>query len=252
MSRTEAQSSTIKISQEKNQQSNTNTIKNTRFPNFKLPPISDGGAPTGRRKGGAGRPECPAAIAGITALVPGVGGKSVLASTVAENSSYWVYIPQLPKETRYGEFVLQEVSPDGDEEDIFRTRLTLPEKSGIIGITPPQKPQYLLKEGNKYHMYFKVYCGNPEEKPEYFYVDAWIQRVRISSQLKSQLKGQPEDYVSYAKYNIWQDTISNLAELRSQSPQNQAIKRDWVDLLTAVGLEEVTQAEIVKRYYFQE
>ena len=51
-----------------------------------MPELPDAGEPVGRRKGGAGRPECPAALTNLTAIVPGKEGKSFLTSTTSEHT----------------------------------------------------------------------------------------------------------------------------------------------------------------------
>lgn len=219
---------------------------------FTQPKFPDHGAPTGRGRGGTSRDGCPALNTSITALVPGeeTSGKSFLALTVAEYPTFWVYVPELPANIRSGEFVLQEVKA-GDEagDDIYRTPLRLPETPGILSISLPSNPQYSLENNKKYHWYFRVYCGEPQTKPEYFFVDAWVQRVALTPELETQLKTvQPKEYIAYAANTIWYDAITNLADLRRTDSQNAMLEKDWVDLLTAVGLQDLAQEPIVERY----
>ncbi|MCA1993697.1 MAG: DUF928 domain-containing protein [Coleofasciculus sp. S288] len=219
---------------------------------FTQPKFPDHGAPTGRRRGGTGRNECPVLNTSITALVPGEetsgesqSSKSFLASTVAEYPTFWVYVPELPANIRSGEFVLQ----DEAGNDVYRTPLRLPEKPGILSISLPSNPQYSLENNKKYHWYFRVYCGEPQTKPEYFFVDAWVQRVSLTSDLETQLKTvQPKEYIAYAANTIWYDTITNLAELRRTDSQNAMLEKDWVDLLTAIGLQDLAQEPIVRHF----
>ncbi len=214
------------------------------------------GAPIGRRQGGARRTgtQCPDLKTPLTALVPGEEtadeSKSFLAFTVSEYPTFWVYLPQLPTNLRTGEFVFQ----DDLGKDIYRTPLTLPEKSGAIGISLPQSPEYALKTNNKYQWYFKVYCGDtPKESlrerqntSEYFYVKAGVQRVALTSQLESQLKtAKPGEYTAYAVNNIWQDALTNLAQKRGANSGDRVLNDDWNNLLTAVGLSEFASAPIV-------
>lgn len=203
------------------------------------------GAPIGRRQGGARRNGCPTLKTPITALVPGEEtadeSKSFLAFTVSEYPTFWVYVPQLPTNLR-GEFVFQ----DEKGEDIYRTPLTLPEKSGAIAISLPQSPQYALKTNNKYQWYFKVYCGDRQNTSEYFHVNAGVQRVPLTSQLESQLKtAKPGEYNAYAVNYIWQDAVTNLAQKRGANSGDRVLSDDWTNLLTAVGLSEFASAPIV-------
>jgi hypothetical protein len=228
------------------------------------------GTPIGRRQGGARRTgtQCPDLKTPITALVPGEEtadeSKSFLAFTVSEYPTFWVYVPQLPANLR-GEFVFQ----DEKGVDIYRTPLTLPEKSGAIGISLPQSPQYALKTNNKYQWYFFVYCGDtPKESlrersntSEYFSVNAWVERVALTSQLESQLKtAKPGEYTVYAVNYIWQDAVTNLAQMRqinsdlgkttptlreAKATEYRVLSDDWTNLLTSVGLSEFASAPIV-------
>jgi hypothetical protein len=219
-----------------------------------FPPDDD--APKGRRRGGTSRREgCPDLKTPITALVPGeeTNKTSFLASTVAEYPTFWVYVPELPTNLRSGEFVLQ----DEQENDVWRTPLTLPEKSGAIAISLPPNPQYALKQNLKYHWFFRVYCSEPQNKPEYFFVDAWVQRVALPPDLQRQLgRAKPREYTAYAAHNIWYDAMTNLAELRRTNPgvskappqEVRVLVQEWTNLLKAVGLEELAGAPIVQRY----
>lgn len=223
---------------------NANTQKRLEKLNF---PRS--GAPTGRRQGGARRNGCPDLKQPVTALVPGEEtfnqSISFLALTVSEYPTFWVYVPELPTKVRLGEFIFQ----DEKGKNIYRTPLTLPEKSGVIGISLPQSPQYALKQDNKYQWYFKVYCGNEQNTSDYYYVKASVQRVALTPNLESQLKAaKPEEYTAYAVNQIWQDAVTNLADMRRTNSGSSVLARDWNDLLTAVGLEEFAQAPIVQRY----
>jgi hypothetical protein len=181
--------------------------------------------------------------------VPGEGtvneAISFLALTVSEYPTFWVYLPDLPTNLRSGEFIFQ----DEKGKNIYKTPLTLPEKSGVIGITLPQNPQYALKQDNKYQWYFKVYCGDPENTSDYYYVKAWVQKVALTPNLQSQLKAaKPEEYTAYAVNQIWQDALTNLADMRRTHSGSAVLTQDWIDLLKAVGLQEFATAPIVGRY----
>jgi hypothetical protein len=227
----------------KNKNANTqNRLEKLNFPRS--------GAPVGRRQGGARRNGCPDVKQPVTALVPGektVNDEAIsfLSFTVFEYPTFWVYLPDLPANLRSGEFVFQ----DERGKNIYKTPLKLPDRSGIIGITLPQNPQYALKQDNKYQWYLKVYCGNPENTSDYYYVKAWVQKVALTPNLESQLKAaKPGEYNVYAVNQIWQDAVTNLADMRRTNSGSSVLAQDWTNLLTSVGLEEFAQAPIVGRY----
>jgi hypothetical protein len=222
----------------------SNIIANT--PIHLAQDFPDEGDPKGRRRGGTSRGEsCPKLKTPITALVPGeeTSDRSFLASTVAEYPTFWVYVPEFPANLRSGEFVLQ----DEEGNDVFRTAIPLPGKPGAIAIGLPPNPQYALKQNSKYHWFFRVYCGNPQNQTEYFFVDAWVQRVALTPDLQRQLEtAKPREYTAYAAHKVWYDAVTNLAELRRTNPGDRVLTEEWTNLLKAVGLEELAQAPIVQ------
>lgn len=208
----------------------------------------DNGAPTGRRRGGTSRNGCPTVKIPLTALVPGhetmdefQDSTSFLAATVSENTTFWVYIPTLPKKTYFGELIVQNEA----QEDIYRTSITLNKTGIVIGISPLLNPKYYLKIGQRYHWYFKIYCQDAEPEAGYFYVDAWIQRVALTPELKLKLqKVKFQNSLTDFDLNIWYDKLTILGKLLGANPQNKNIQFNWNKLLKSVGLENVTHTPV--------
>ncbi|MEM7552733.1 MAG: DUF928 domain-containing protein [Cyanobacteria bacterium P01_A01_bin.84] len=215
---------------------------------LKAPKFPDNGAPTGRRRGGTSRNDCPEIKTPLTALVPGKetqdefnDSTSFLASTVSKYPTFWVYIPDVPKKARFGEFILQ----DKAGKDVYRTSINLTQTKTIIGISTPSHPKYSLEIGQKYHWYFKIYCKDGEAEAGYFYVDAWIQRVALTPDLKRQLqKVKSQKFFTNTDQNIWYDKLTILGKLVDANQQNSTIKVNWNKLLKSVGLQDVSQAPI--------
>ena len=220
----------------------------------------DLGAPTGRRKGGASRSDqCPGLKTPITALVPGgkSNNKSFFASTIAQYPTIWLFLPKLPARMKFGEFVLQ----DKNGDDVLRKMITLPQRAGVISITPPENPQYALKENHKYHWYFQVYCGDPRNEPDYIYVDAWLQRIPLNPNLKKQLEITKQDrYAVYSENDLWYDAITYLGKLRDcrrracdyGNPNSKQLTQHWANLLKTAHLEEFVDIPIIKHYPLQD
>lgn len=225
----------------------TQSRQNSSLSSLKLP---SRGAPLGRRRGGTSRNGCPAIDVPLTALVPGKEtatelspSSSFLASTVSEHPTFWLYIPQLPDKLRTGEFILQTETG----EDLERAQIKLPSTAGAIAIALSSNAQYSLATGQKYHWYFKIYCGEPTPDSDYIFVDAWIEKVALSPELEIQLQiPQKPDYLVYSDQHIWYDALTSLGKQIQTNPNNNELKTDWHNLLRMVELCHLGNYPIVK------
>ncbi len=235
-----------------NRTDTTETRQNSSLSSLKLPAR---GSPIGRRRGGTSRNNCPALDSSVTALVPGQEtrtglskSESFLASTVSEHPTFWLYIPKLPARMTTGEFILQTETG----EDLTRTQIRLPEREGAIAVSLSENSPYSLAVGKKYHWYFRIYCGKPTPDSDYIFVDAWIQRVSLTSELKIQLQiTKKADYLIYNDRHIWYDALTNLGKQLKTNPNSDRLKTDWVNLLESIDLSYLSDFSIVKIYQLQ-
>ncbi|NJL10344.1 MAG: DUF928 domain-containing protein [Calothrix sp. SM1_7_51] len=72
--------------------------------------------------------------------------------------------------------------------------------------------------------------------------------MAITPQLQNQLQAKSKDYLAYAENNIWHETITNLVQFRRQNPQDTKINKDWDELLKAVGLQDLAEANVIEEY----
>lgn len=150
--------------------------------------------------------------------------------TIRDYPTVWVYVPYTAPEVNSGEFTLQ----DGDIE-VFRTRLKLPSKSGIIGITFPSKIP-ALKVGQEYRWYLDINCSDDDSSSNSSTpasVTGIVHRKRITRELESDLKAAktPLDKVFvYAKHQIWYEAITELAQLRLNDPNNSVFQKVWMEM----------------------
>jgi hypothetical protein len=216
------------------------------------PQLPDNGAPTGRRKGAAGRGNC-ATEPRLTALVPAIeknltenGGKAtyVWGKTSVEYPTFWFYVPYSPTSLRSVQFVLQ----DG-EDDVYRTPVTLPKTPGIVSLRLPStvKP---LEVGKMYHWFFKVNidCAPQQLSHAKDYVEGWVQRVELNPIVTRQLEtATPQQRIAiYAENGIWHEALTMLADLRLVEPQAATLKDDWTKLLQSAGLSDIASKPIVQ------
>jgi hypothetical protein len=216
---------------------------------FKLPAR---GSPIGRRRGGTSRNNCPPLNSPLTALVPGeepltelVQSNSYLASTVSKNPTFWFYIPKLPVQMQTGEFFMETEAG----EVLKRTQIKLPSTEGTFAITLPSSSKYSLAIGKKYHWYFKIYCGESTPESDYYFVDAWIERIPVLPELKTQLQiTNQADYLIYRDRHIWYDAVTSLGQKLQINPNDNQLKTDWVNLLKSVNLSYLGNLPIIGIY----
>ncbi|HAG83968.1 MAG TPA: hypothetical protein DCL61_23165 [Cyanobacteria bacterium UBA12227] len=207
------------------------------------PPLPDNGTPETKRGTGT-RGDCLSKTEQppLTYL----GGENNFELTVSERPTVWVYVPYTSKEAPSGEFSLQ----DG-EEDVYRTQFQLPATPGIVSITLPatKKP---LEVGKTYRWYFDINCpaSNSISQPTPASITGVIQRISPSIELENELKTAKtplEEIAAYAKHSIWHETVTELAQLRLNEPENSVINDIWVQLLSdpTIGLNPIAQEPIV-------
>ena len=134
-------------------------------------------------------------------------------------------------------------------EDLKRTQIILPATEGAIAISLPSNSQSSLAIGEKYHWYFKIYCGESIPGSDYSFVDAWIKRIPVSPELKTQLQttNQPE-YLIYRDRDIWYDALTTLGQRLLSNSNDRKLKTDWLDLLKSVDLSYLGNLPVVEIY----
>ena len=195
--------------------------------NQKQPDFSGTGRP-GRQTAGESRDNCPTINPHLTALIP----KTHLGKTTKERPTFWFYVPYSPQKAPTGEFVLQ----DENRNDIYRIPFTLQKTPGFVSFQLPSTEEP-LKIDKLYRWYFKLYCDR-ESSSSPIFVQGWVQRIAIESNLSSQLQiASPREDIIYTNKLIWYDALAHLANLRLSNPTDTSLKDDWNNLLKAKGVE---------------
>jgi len=166
----------------------------------------------------------------LTALTPRRDNEI---QTISDSPTMYFYVPKTTAKT--GEFVLR----SDDDNDIYQTTFTLPSTSGIVQLNIPSSAG--LKTGKKYQWYFTLIC-NSEDRSGDEYTQGFIQRTTISSSLNKDLQQATplKQAAIYAKYDLWPETLQNIAQLRTQKPD------EWKELLKSVGLEVIAEEPLLK------
>lgn len=184
-----------------------------------------------------------AAIAGrLTALVPtyeltdstgSTRSALVFSLTSVERPTLWFHVPFQSPHT--ATFVLN----DQTGNLVYESEVELPESPGIVSLSLPATAP-ALAAGEPYQWFFKVYCQSP---PPLAFVEGWLQREELSPAMAAQLAPiTPRERVEfYGANGFWQDALTTAATLH----QNGDITSGWVELLQAVGLEDLADKPVV-------
>ena len=223
---------------------------------FNPPTPEDNGAPSGNREGAGSHGLCKMAnqakdTTPLMAIMPEVDVKTspknkvyVWGETISAHPTFWFYVAY-PVNSQV-EFILQ----DELGNEVYQTSFLLDKTSGIISLTLPQN-QVKLEQGQSYHWYLYIMC-NPESSPDDF-VEGWVKRVDLNSNIHNRLESaQPLERISiYAENGLWFDTLITIDRLRKTELENKVIANIWTALLQQVGLDEVSQEPVVKRYVLE-
>lgn len=217
------------------------------------PPLPPSGTPIGRRRGAAGRGSCTINLP-LTALVPAIEKRVgalkatyVWGITIATHPTFWFYVPDSSTSLQRVEFVLQ----DEQDNDVWRTSVSLPQKPGVISVRLPSSLKALQINQN-YHWFFKTEiaasCNRQQPVIAKDLVEGWVQRVSPTPTLASQLKTAPpnQQIALYAQNGLWYDALTSLAELRRINPQDGTLNADWQELLQSVGLGDIASKSLVE------
>lgn len=172
-------------------------------------------------------------------------------STLSERPTFWLYVADLPDTIL--DFTLQD---DKGTVQLYSAEFEVEAGSGIIGVTLPSSvpPLEIGKDaaGNDkaYVWQVRIEC-DPEDPSKDLYIGSGIRRLALEDvqnslglnayQTWARKIGQANEREQpdlFANIGIWQDALSQLAELRFVAPENQELKKEWEMLLQEAGFQE--------------
>ncbi|MFM2311173.1 MAG: hypothetical protein RLZZ04_449 [Cyanobacteriota bacterium] len=200
----------------------------------------------GQQTAGESRGSCDNAMEPIRAMIP----ESNSGKTVMAHPRFWVYFPQLGKETKEAkdiEFVIQ----DEARKDVWRSRSpstsTLTSSANYQSFVLPAT-EAPLQIGQWYRWYVKVYCHDQVASVQY--VQGWIKRIPLTAELHLELqKNSPKTgYLAYGNHQIWYDAIDQLLSSYQNNPKSLTLEQDWQNLIRAKGvkLEQLPPLEVTR------
>ncbi len=185
--------------------------------------------------------ECPIQSKNLTALAPEyeIGtnkDKVVWGLTTSNHPTLWFYLPYTRNSSARVSFELS--LPADRDRIVYKTSIKLPQKPGFIGVSLPKTiPPLAINQFYKWKLGVTTNClAN-----SYIYVNGWIQRVTVDSELnqKIQQATSTQQAALYAENGLWYDALNRLAELRRLNSQDNAIAEDWADLLRSIALDKL-------------
>ena len=201
------------------------------------PPVDDKPSDT---EGIGRRDPCILGEKTLTALIP-VTDKKLPGLTVAADPTLFFYIPSTRETVETLDFILQ----DKQENIRYQTTLRVPDNPGIISLKIPESAR--LQVGNSYFWTLSINC-QIAQSDGYIYVNGIIQRVRLTPELDAKLAAaEPREIPTiYANAGIWHETLSSLARLRQNNPQDKTLENNWVRMLESVGLGSIAEEPLIE------
>lgn len=236
------------------------------FQIFRRKPKDRDGAPEGRRPAGRRGP-CNDLNRTFVALVPRVDASLVGADlpdlldglavgfTAQVRPTAFVYLPELPDALLAtgvhdftAQFMVQQLRGQ-DEVDLLEEEISMsiPFQGGIAAISF-EALGITLDPNEAYHWYLSIVCDRerPSRNPS---VDAWTEIVDVDDRrvIESQISVIPDtmrEIQFYIEQELWHETVTLLATLRCQEPDNPLYKEALKELLTTLFLDDKSGADI--------
>ncbi len=160
------------------------------------------------------------------------------ALTVSDAPSFLFYVPYELTSPVQARFSLQ------DEEDYNVIKPILVSISDTPGVIKINLPKVLQKE-KRYHWFFTIICQSTDESKNPS-VDGWLRQVNPDPNLAQKLTEKISSRQLANAYRSGGFLLDALALLAEINHTDREAKTDWNNLLTSIGLPEITTEKIVQ------
>ncbi|MEL6602095.1 MAG: DUF928 domain-containing protein [Cyanobacteria bacterium J06614_10] len=187
----------------------------------------------GRRISGGVRMEPPAdsCFADFHQSLVAVMPRSNLGTTAASHPTFWFSIPETTG-SKAVEFQLFNEA----EELIYSAQLDMGNDSGLREFQLPSSAPALAIDKN-YSWVFSLACNNGSQSPV-LGLEGWVRRVALEPETASNLSSStPEERADlYRTAGLWQERVTELANLRRRGLSNDDVELEWAALVQSTGL----------------
>lgn len=215
-----------------------------------FPPTQPRGAPprtrAGGQRGGENKPEEPTVCLTSNLPLTAVTPNNNVVTTVSGNPTLFWYVPKT--QAKSAEFVLFDKVFDKEGEkfnEIYRTTMAVKGTPGIVKLSIPASVS--LERGKQYLWTFAVMCNSDfEEDP---LVAGAIERTELNWMEERKLAAAKEPLQKaevYAEAEVWQETLSLVAQLRYERPYDFRVNNAWRELLSSVQLGAIASEPLVE------
>lgn len=208
--------------------------------------LENPGRPGDRRRGGGSRGGCQADIP-LTAIayassqiVEELGVQSIEETvgtlTTQAQPVLWFYLPEPLSEGSTTEFIVK----DSQEQLLYQGQLVgETNRSGIVRVPMPLN----LEPDASYHWALILDCDESDRT----WVEGWVERRTADPSLTDTFAETDarNRAALYARQGYLQDTLTELAALRTANPEDEAIAQDWATFLSDLDLPDLTAAPIL-------
>lgn len=161
--------------------------------------------------------------------------------TTAEHPTFFFYIPELPQNKRKMKFVLRETTDAQTTKILYQTTFTPVGTKGIVSVSIPED-QPPLKIGKEYEWTLIFDRKGFGES-----IIGTIQRVQDETiaDLIQQTINPLDQATTYEENGFLENSLSILANLRRQRPNDPNVQQSWTDFLKSVDLEAVANEPLL-------
>lgn len=176
------------------------------------------------------------------------GPKPGVSSTISAYPTFYWYVPETTARSMkfaLREFVGQNAGDEDGYREIYTTTFAIAGNPGIVSLRlPPYASLSPLEVGKEYSWKLTLVCDSEND----ISVAGSIKRVPVDPLLANRIATATlEQRVElYADAQLWQETLTSLAELRRLRPNDPTIAIAWEKLLKSAGLGAVAKEPLLQ------